>query len=54
VIDPQGPSTGTFRMFRGGSWLESGDQVRAAYRNWTYPNAVSYSNGFRVVLSEVR
>ena len=49
--NPQGPTSGEGRVLRGGSWGVNGDNVRAAFRDWTYP---SYSHGyfgFRCVLA---
>ena len=49
--DPQGPATGSDRVFRGGSWDDYGDQFSAcALRNYgIFPP--SRDKGFRVVLS---
>ena len=37
VTDPTGPETGSFRVFRGGSWFVDARYVRAAYRYWYDP-----------------
>ena len=50
--DPQGPSSGSGRVLRGGSWLSSARLCRSAYRDWYAPDSRDYFfNGFRVVLS---
>jgi formylglycine-generating enzyme required for sulfatase activity len=42
------------RVLRGGSFDSGGDALRAAYRNWLFPD-LRYSNiGFRVVSSRLR
>ncbi len=51
ITDPKGPSTGTLRVLRGGSWGGSSTiYCRSAYRHHlTDPNYRSYSRGFRYV-----
>jgi formylglycine-generating enzyme required for sulfatase activity len=48
-IDPTGPSTGKFRVLRGGSWRENDIPLRAAYRNNNFPNNMNHFYGFRCV-----
>jgi len=48
--NPQGPSTGTYRVVRGGSWLNAADCLRVSKRGGDYPNCGTYSNGFRLAL----
>ncbi len=47
--NPTGPSTGSYRMLRGGSWDDNGIALTAAYRNMYYPGGGRYYYGFRVV-----
>jgi formylglycine-generating enzyme len=47
--DPQGPSSGTARVLRGGSW-DSMKQCRSAYRHKWKPDGSECKVGFRVVL----
>jgi len=48
ATDPVGPSSGTCRVVRGGSWLDSGLELRCAFRIEGGIPDVSYSNiGFR-------
>jgi formylglycine-generating enzyme required for sulfatase activity len=50
VTDPQGPSHGFYRVFRGGSWSVSATFVRSAYRDFfTPPDSRMGGMGFRVV-----
>ena len=48
--DPQGPSAGSFRVLRGGSFLDEPRFCRAAYRSRGGPAGRDYFVGFRVVL----
>jgi formylglycine-generating enzyme required for sulfatase activity len=52
VTDPQGPTTGDDRVLRGGSFSNSADRTRAAYRGWNNPDGAFVYSGFRVVLPE--
>jgi formylglycine-generating enzyme required for sulfatase activity len=49
VTDPQGPSSGWYRVLRGGSVYENDRNVRASHRNSQPPERTSTSNGFRCV-----
>jgi len=47
--DPSGPSSGSYRVLRGGSWYSSDDNLyRAASRNFDSPYDAYYSFGFRL------
>ncbi|MCL2762849.1 MAG: formylglycine-generating enzyme family protein [Treponema sp.] len=48
--DPVGPSTGTQRVYRGGSWENSGGNIRSAVRFRNAPTERSSVLGFRIVL----
>jgi formylglycine-generating enzyme required for sulfatase activity len=50
-LDPSGPSTGSDRVLRGGSWLCSAQDCRSAYRNYGDPSypPVNGDFGFRLV-----
>ena len=49
--DPRGPSSGSGRVFRGGSWDLIADYCRVAIRLYHRPPAISYHRlGFRAVL----
>ena len=54
VTDPAGPSSGSFRMSRGGSWDFGGESIRSADRRRFDPGDRCCSLGFRPVLSSVR
>ncbi len=47
VTDPTGPSTGQYRVLRGGSWNVNASFVRASCRNYYPPTLRSYIFGFR-------
>ncbi len=51
VADPQGPPTGSYRVFRGGSWFSGARSCRSASRGSFSPNSSGFSIGFRVVLA---
>jgi formylglycine-generating enzyme required for sulfatase activity len=56
--NPRGPSSGVFRVVRGGSWNDSNALCRVASREYCYPDfknehAYRHDNGgFRLVLSQ--
>jgi formylglycine-generating enzyme required for sulfatase activity len=50
--DPVGPSTGSRKVRRGGSWDKSVEKCRSAYRNCNAPHDCFDRTGFRVVLVE--
>jgi formylglycine-generating enzyme required for sulfatase activity len=50
--NPQGPSTGDYRVLRGGSWLNVADNLRASYRySLSLPVFRIDIYGFRLVIS---
>ena len=49
VTDPKGPSTGSSRVFRGGSWLDDAGYCRASYRYDFTPGVRSFNLGFRLL-----
>jgi formylglycine-generating enzyme required for sulfatase activity len=54
AVDPQGPATGLYRVFRGGSWHYEARYCRPAYRAYAFPGQLDESFGFRVVLAPTR
>jgi len=50
--DPQGPSSGTERVSRGGSWYDYASACRVASRNSNSPDHSGYDIGFRLALSK--
>jgi formylglycine-generating enzyme required for sulfatase activity len=50
AIEPKGPSTGSARVLRGGSWSGNAQICRTSYRYGGHPDYRSYSLGFRLVL----
>jgi formylglycine-generating enzyme required for sulfatase activity len=53
VRDPKGPSTGSYRVNRGGSWYDEAAHCRSADRNRNVPSNRYYSLGFRLALSSL-
>jgi formylglycine-generating enzyme required for sulfatase activity len=51
VEDPIGPTQGTARVRRGGSWLSSARYLRSACRNWLVPGHRNDFLGFRLLSS---
>ncbi|MCP4614135.1 MAG: formylglycine-generating enzyme family protein [Planctomycetes bacterium] len=49
--DPQGPSSGSYRVLRGGPWNDDPKHCRSAFRNWTTSDNRLYNAiGFRILL----
>ena len=53
VVDPQGPSTGSLRVDRGGGWYVTPADVRAANRSRRTPDYRNDYLGFRVARSSI-
>ncbi|NLA41592.1 MAG: formylglycine-generating enzyme family protein [Smithella sp.] len=49
--NPDGPSSGSYRVLRGGSWVYIPRNVRAADRGWYIPEIRNNYFGFRMALS---
>jgi sulfatase modifying factor 1 len=47
--DPKGPTSGSERVLRGGSWIDGTDKAKSSARYSTMPNLYNYNWGFRVV-----
>ena len=54
VTDPQGPSSGSSRVLRGGSWGDNVSYCTSAFRNADGPSGRGNNYGFRVVLAPVQ
>ena len=54
LVDPRGPSTGSDRVFRGGSWDSYARFCRSADRNRVTPGLRNCSLGFRVLCSSIK
>jgi len=50
--DPQGPLSGSNRVYRGGSWDDGAEDCRISSRDYYYPSFRSYFLGFRLALSQ--
>jgi formylglycine-generating enzyme required for sulfatase activity/lysophospholipase L1-like esterase len=50
-VDPPGPSSGSYRVVRGGSWLVYLDYCRSAIRYNLYPDSRYSGSGFRLARS---
>jgi formylglycine-generating enzyme required for sulfatase activity len=46
--NPLGPMSGSYRVFRGGSWIFGSADVRSSGRNFLPPDGGNYVMGFRV------
>jgi formylglycine-generating enzyme required for sulfatase activity len=51
VTDPQGPSGGSSRVRRGGSWFYSAGDCQSAVRRWYDPSFRYNRMGFRLALN---
>ena len=51
LIDPKGPTNGTMRVARGGSWYENEAKCRVYVRNKALPSTRSSNLGLRLALS---
>ena len=49
IADPAGPSSGTFRVLRGGSWSSHSSLCRSAFRDKNVPDEANFNFGFRLV-----
>jgi len=49
VTDPRGPSDGSFRVVRGGSWLVHANRTRSHFRDFLSPDCRRDDVGLRVV-----
>jgi formylglycine-generating enzyme required for sulfatase activity len=54
VIDPLGATSGSSRVFRGGSWRPEGTGLRSADRNYGSPSTRDNRFGFRVGFQQVQ
>ncbi len=54
AYDPVGPSQGSLRVLRGGSWFYFGRNLRSASRYWLAPTCRNFILGFRLSLSPVQ
>ena len=54
AIDPVGPSSGSYRVFRGGNWHGSARDCRSARRSYSSPDYRDYNLGFRLALVPVQ
>jgi formylglycine-generating enzyme required for sulfatase activity len=54
VVDPTGPSSGTYRVHRGSCWSDTADFCQPTTRWWADPGDRYRFLGFRVALSSVR
>jgi formylglycine-generating enzyme required for sulfatase activity len=49
--NPQGPNSGSHRVYRGGSWYINAEYCRVANRNGSAPDYRGHDIGFRLVLA---
>lgn len=48
TVDPQGPTSGSYRVRRGGSWSRSARYVRVSNRSYDGPSSALVNLGFRL------
>lgn len=48
--NPNGPSTGSFRVLRGGSWSSDARYCRVSFRSYDLPDYREFNLGFRLAL----
>jgi formylglycine-generating enzyme required for sulfatase activity len=53
ATDPRGPSAGSQKIRRGGSWYGYGFSCRSANRNPSHPASRYRTTGFRLVLTKL-
>ena len=53
VTNPIGPSTGDYRVLRGGSWYDNENNCRSTLRNAYYQDGIWHAFGFRCVSSSL-
>ncbi|MBW2709650.1 MAG: formylglycine-generating enzyme family protein, partial [Deltaproteobacteria bacterium] len=51
VTDPTGPTSGSYRVDRGGGWSNSAGYCRSAVRGWNEPGNRDRYLGFRLAFS---
>ena len=51
VTDPVGPKEGSYRVIRGGSWINNAANCQSARRSRRYPSYRNFYLGFRLALS---
>jgi formylglycine-generating enzyme required for sulfatase activity len=49
-VNPTGPASGTYRVYRGGSWCHSASNCRVSIRNVNYPMGTNDFLGLRLAL----
>jgi formylglycine-generating enzyme required for sulfatase activity len=49
IVNRRGPTNGTQRIYRGGSWRSKASSLRASARHFNMPNYASSDVGFRLV-----
>ena len=54
TTDPTGAASGSYRVYRGGSWLLNSDYSRSAHRFGRTPDYRSLHLGFRVLRSSIK
>jgi len=51
ITDPKGPSLGSIRVYRGGSWVNDARNCRSAFRYYENPGALDRHLGFRLLMT---
>jgi formylglycine-generating enzyme required for sulfatase activity len=53
MIDPKGPPSGNYRVWRGGSWFVDARHLRASFRGRGGPDSRLHELGFRCALDAI-
>ncbi len=51
-VNPQGPTNASYRVLRGGGWINRARQCRATYRNYQKSTSSFYYTGLRIAISK--
>jgi formylglycine-generating enzyme required for sulfatase activity len=53
LINPTGPATGSYRVYRGGSWYHDATYCRTSYRYYSSPSSSNSRTGLRLAMYDL-